>query len=115
MERRASDREGRTETGDEAIKVFPDIGQHIDADWPASDLFATVVHELRAPLTVIKGQTQLALRYVGQDPARERAAMDTALAQVDRMTRLISELLDQSRLTSNTLSLTVVAFDLADV
>ena len=115
MERRASDREARTEPGDEAIKVFPDIGQHIDADWPATDLFATVVHELRAPLTVIKGQTQLALRYVGQDPARERAAMDTALAQVDRMTRLISELLDQSRLTSNTLSLTVVAFDLADV
>jgi nitrogen-specific signal transduction histidine kinase len=100
------------DVGNEAIKVFPDIGQHLVADWPAADLFATVVHELRAPLTVMRGQTQLARRYVGQDPARERGAIDTALAQMDRMARLISELLNQSRLSSNALSLNVVAFDL---
>ena len=98
---------------DEAIKVFPDIGQHLVSDWPAADLFATVVHELRAPLTVMRGQAQLARRYVGQDPVRERAAIDTALAQMDRMARLITELLNQSRLSSNALSLNVVAFDLA--
>jgi signal transduction histidine kinase len=43
-----------------AISVFPDIGQHLVADWRATDLFATVVHELRTPLTVMRGQTQLA-------------------------------------------------------
>jgi len=102
-----------SEPADEAIKVFPDIGQHLVADWPATDLFSTVVHELRAPLTVMRGQTQLARRYIGQHPARERAAIDTALAQMDRMARLISELLNQSRLSSNALSLNVVAFDLA--
>jgi signal transduction histidine kinase len=100
---------------DEAIRVFPDIGQHLVGDWPASDLFATVVHELRAPLTVIRGQTQLARRYIGQDPARERGAIDSALAQIDRMARLISELLNESRLSSNALSLNVVAFDLVAV
>jgi CheY-like chemotaxis protein len=103
-----------SEAGDEAIKVFPDIGQHLVADWPATDLFATVVHELRAPLTVMRGQTQLARRYIGQDSARERSAIDSALAQMDRMARLISELLNQSRLSSNALSLNVVAFDLVD-
>ena len=99
---------------DEAISVFPDIGQHLLADWPAADLFATVVHELRAPLTVMRGQTQLARRYIGQDPARERGAIDSALAQMDRMARLIAELLNQSRLSSNALSLNVVAFDLVE-
>jgi CheY-like chemotaxis protein len=98
----------------EAISVFPDIGQHLVADWPSADLFATVVHELRAPLTVMRGQTQLARRYIGQDPARERGAIDSALAQMDRMARLISELLNQSRLASNALSLNVMAFDLVD-
>src|SRR5205085_4533671 len=49
----------------------------------------------------------------GQDSALERGAIDSAIAQVDRMARLITELLSQSRLSSNTLSLTVVAFDLA--
>jgi signal transduction histidine kinase len=99
---------------DEAISVFPDIGQHLVADWPAADLFATVVHELRAPLTVMRGQTQLARRYIGQDTARERGAIDSALAQMDRMARLISELLNQSRISSNALSLNVVAFDLVE-
>ena len=114
MERPASaQHEVPSEGADEAIKVFPDIGQHLVADWPAADLFATVVHELRAPLTVMRGQTQLARRYVGQDAARERGAIDSALAQMDRMARLISELLNQSRLSSNALSLNVVAFDLA--
>jgi signal transduction histidine kinase len=103
-----------TESIDEAITVFPDIGQHLAADWPATDLFATVVHELRAPLTVMRGQAQLARRYIGQDPARERGAIDSALAQMDRMARMISELLNQSRLSSNAMSLNVVAFDLAE-
>jgi len=109
-----ADQNVASEAGDEAIKVFPDIGQHLVADWPATDLFATVVHELRAPLTVMRGQTQLARRYIGRDPARERGAIDTALAQMDRMARLISELLNQSRLSSNALSLNVVVFDLVD-
>jgi signal transduction histidine kinase len=101
-----------TPSEDEGIKVFPDIGQHLDGDWAASDLFATVVHELRAPLTVMRGQTQLARRHIGQNPARERDAIDRALDQMDRMARLISELLNQSRLSSNALTLNVVAFDL---
>ncbi len=95
-----------------AITVFPDVGRLV-ADWPETDLFGTIVHELRGPLTVIRGQVQLARRQVGRDPERERAAMDSAIAQVDRMGQLITELLDHARLASNGLSLNVVAFDLA--
>jgi CheY-like chemotaxis protein len=109
------EQDSRTPTADdEAIKVFPDIGQHLAADGPATDLFATVVHELRTPLTVMRGQTQLARRYIGQDPAREREAIDCAIGQMDRMARMISQLLNQSRLSSNALSLNVVTFDLVD-
>lgn len=96
----------------EAITVFPDIGQHLVTDWPATDLLATVVHELRAPLTVMRGQAQLARRYLDQKPERAIGAIDSAIVQMDRMARLISELLNQSRLSSNALSLNVVAFDL---
>ena len=94
------------------ISVFPNITQQIVTAWPPTDLFAMVVHELRTPLSVIKGQTQLALRSIEHDPTRTRRAMETALQQTDRMARLIADLLDQSRLSSNALSLKVVAFDL---
>jgi signal transduction histidine kinase len=110
--REGDDSTNASDEAAEAITVFPDIGQQIVADWPSTDLFATVVHELRAPLTVMRGQTQLARRYIGQDPARERGAIDSAIAQMDRMARLISDLLNQSRLSSNALSLKVFRFDL---
>jgi signal transduction histidine kinase len=98
----------------EAITVFPDIAQ-ISPNWPEADLLELVVHELRAPLTVIRGQAQLARRHVGKDPAKERAALDTAIVQMDRMAVMITELLDHARLASGGLSLKVVAFDLAVV
>jgi signal transduction histidine kinase len=97
----------------EAITVFPDVGQLV-SDWPETDLFSMVVHELRAPLTVMRGQVQLARRRIGQDPERLCAPIDLALAQMDRMAALISELLDHARLASNGLSLKVALFDLGD-
>lgn len=95
----------------EAITVFPAVGQ-IGPDWPDTDLIGMVVHELRAPLTVIRGQAQLARRHIGRNPDKERAALDTAIEQTDRMAAMITELLDHARLSSNGLSLKVVAFDL---
>ena len=97
-----------------AISVFPDVSKLV-ADWPETDLFGTIVHELRAPLTVIRGQVQLARRQVGRDADRSTVAMDSAIAQVDRMDALITQLLDHARLVSNGLSLDMVEFDLADV
>ena len=93
------------------IGVFPDIGR-LAPDWPETDLFRTVVHELRGPLTVIRGQLQLARRRIGQDPERERHAVDGALAQVDRMDHLITDLLDEASVASNSLSMSIVEFDL---
>jgi signal transduction histidine kinase len=94
------------------IILFPNLGPAAASDAPEAHLFDTVVHELRQPLTVIRGQLQLGLRHVGADPVRERAAIDAAIAQVDRMSRLLADLLDSVRLASNGLSLNLVAFDL---
>jgi signal transduction histidine kinase len=99
-------------TPNQVITVFPDVGR-LAADWPATDRLEVIVHELRAPLTVIRGQVQRARRHIGQDPAKERESIDIALAQTDRMAQLITELLDHSRLVSNGLSLKIVTFDLA--
>jgi signal transduction histidine kinase len=97
----------------EAVSVYPDLTGEFAADRGRADFVSSAVHELRAPLTVIRGQMQLARRRIGLDPVSERIAMDLAMAQVDRMTRMIDEVLVHSRLTSNALALDVIAFDLA--
>ena len=116
VERSPAARETAQDATDTArpMAVFPDIGR-LAPDWPDTDLFRTVVHELRGPLTVIRGNLQLARRRIGLDPERERNAVDGALAQVDRMDRLISDLLDEASVSSNSLSMQIVDFDLVAV
>jgi two-component system phosphate regulon sensor histidine kinase PhoR len=82
---------------------------------PAMDLLATTVHELRSPLTSISGQVQLARRFVERDPAREREALNLALAQVTRMDRLLDELVDLSSVTAAAVTLEHIFFDVRDV
>lgn len=66
------------------------------------DQFMTIAaHELRTPLTALKGNVQLAGRGLrrGDDLDRIAAMIGRASGQVDRLTKLISDLLDVSRLT----------------
>lgn len=78
-----------------------------------TDLFAMIVHELRQPLTVIRGQVQSARRHIGEDPAAQRLAMDRVIAQVDRMNILMAQLLDHARLATDHFILDVTMLDLA--
>ena len=102
---------------DAAVKVvlLPALIEQIPATADDADLFATVVHELRQPLTVIRGQLQLGLRHVGTDETRERVAIDLAIEQVDRMGRLLGEMLDPANVISNGLSVHVGVVDLVAV
>ncbi len=99
----------------EAISVFPDLTGRFAAEAGRGDLLASAVHELRAPLTVLRGQMQLARRRIARDPVRGGMALDLAIAQVDRMARTIDEIIEQSRLAANALALDVVPFDLNDL
>jgi signal transduction histidine kinase len=80
---------------------------------PQSDLTGMIVHELRQPLTVIRGQVQLALRHLG-DLERGRLAMDQVLTQVDRMEDLVDQLLEDAQVASKDFSINVTLLDLVD-
>ena len=82
-------------------------------DWGRAELFGMAVHELRSPLTTISGQIQRARRLLTLDQARAAEALDRALAQVARMSRLMTDVLEPARLGTNALTLTVTTLDLA--
>ena len=63
-------------------------------------------HELRTPVTSIKGYTQLAKTLIREnDLVTSEEYLDTALDQIDRMSRLILELLDVSRIETGRLEI----------
>jgi signal transduction histidine kinase/CHASE3 domain sensor protein len=63
-------------------------------------------HELRTPVTSIKGYTQLAKTLIREnDLSTSEEYLDIALDQIDRMSRLIVELLDVSRIETGRLEI----------
>jgi len=62
------------------------------------DFFAAVTHDLRNPLTVIRGQSQRLLRRHGEDA--DAAPLSAILTQTDRLNRMVTSLLDVARFQS---------------
>jgi two-component system sensor histidine kinase KdpD len=79
-------------------------------------LLRSVTHDLRTPLTSIKGCVSV-LRQPGVNVTRSEHAelLETIESQTDRLTRLVSNLLDASRLASGRLVLHPQPQDLAEI
>lgn len=76
------------------------------ADRERSDLVATVAHELRSPLTGIKGFTSTLLTKWDKFSEEQRQLMlETVDSDADRLSRLITELLDAARIDAGRLTL----------
>ena len=70
------------------------------------EIVSTVSHELRSPLTSVKGYTSLLLnRWERLTDDQKRMMLEQVNHDADRVTRLITELLDISRLESGRLVL----------
>ncbi|RZS89350.1 phospho-acceptor domain-containing protein [Motilibacter rhizosphaerae] len=79
-----------------------------------AELVSTVAHELRSPLTSVKGFTATLLkRWDRFSDEQKRLMLETVEADADRVTRLITELLDTARIDSGRLAVNRVPVDLA--
>ncbi|HEV7887360.1 MAG TPA: HAMP domain-containing sensor histidine kinase [Acidimicrobiales bacterium] len=77
------------------------------------EIVSTVSHELRSPLTSVKGYTSLLLnRWDRLKDDQKRMMLEQVNHDADRVTRLITELLDISRLESGRLMLRRQMIDL---
>lgn len=100
-----------------AISVFQDISDLKELDRLKDEFMSIASHELRTPLTNMRAAAQLVLRRVksGEYPKQEIALINTIMQQSDRMTRLVEELLDVSRLQSGRFQIHAERFDLAQL
>jgi PAS domain S-box-containing protein len=101
---------GRYERDDDgnllgAVLVLRD-GARRRAPAEGIEVISTVSHELRSPLTSVKGYTSLLLnRWDRLGDEQKRMMLEQVHHDADRVTRLVTELLDISRLESGRLVL----------
>jgi PAS domain S-box-containing protein len=117
-------------TVDGVVTFAVDVTEHVEArrqvealaaelrqSVRARDEFLSIAsHELKTPLTPILLQAQLLRRHARQgraDPAELEERLDTMERNIERMTELLNQLLDVSRITADRLGLSTAEVDLA--
>ncbi len=65
-----------------------------------TNFVSTVSHELRTPLTTIKAFVELLLMKQGMPEEQKMRLMSTINAETDRLSRLVTDLLDLARIES---------------
>jgi len=94
------------------VVAFRDTRARERADRDRADLISTVAHEIRSPLTTVKGFTSTLLAKWDRLTEEQKLAMMQAVnADADRVTRLLSDLLDASRIDAGRLRLRVQVVD----
>jgi signal transduction histidine kinase len=103
------------------VRVFCDLwvrGERLHKQAAQSEMkdvfLASVAHEMRTPLAAAKAQAQLALHQLAQSGCEQPSASALQLIsrQIDKVARLVSDLLDVNRLEAGVLQLTRGEVDL---
>jgi PAS domain S-box-containing protein len=96
------------------IAVIRDITALRELEQAKSDFVSTVSHELRTPMTSIKAYTAtLRRRDVDFDEDTRQEFLQVIEEETDRLTRLVSDILDVSRIESGRMELKKRDFDVS--
>jgi PAS domain S-box-containing protein len=98
------------------VSIFRDITHLIEVDRLKSEFVATVSHELRTPMTSIKGYVDILLMGVAGDLSQQQMRFLNVVQQnTERLTILVNDLLDLSRIEAGQVSLTFEPLDLREL
>ncbi len=86
------------------VTVLRDVTREKEIDRMKSDFISIVSHELRAPLANIKNAVSI-IELAGEVNEDQREFLSIAMEDIDRLSRLINELLDISRIDSGKMEL----------
>ena len=100
--------------GEGVVWTIRDVSERARVERAKSDFVATASHELRSPLTSIKGFVELLARS-DHLQSRDREFVDVILRSTDRLVDLVADLLDVARLEAGRMEVRPRPTDLPEV
>jgi PAS domain S-box-containing protein len=95
------------------VAVLRDISKDVELNQAKSEFVSSVSHELRIPMTSIKGYTDLLLmEAAGALNEQQIVFMQTIQNNADRLTVLVNDLLDISRIETGRMELKLLEVDM---
>jgi PAS domain S-box-containing protein len=96
--------------------VYHDISREKSIDRMKSEFIAVASHELRTPMTSIKGSVDLILSgFAGEMTSDAHELLEIAQKSCDRLIRLINDILDLAKIEAGQVKLNLVPMDLTEV
>jgi signal transduction histidine kinase len=98
------------------VAVVRDITQERKVDQMKSDFVANVAHEIRSPMAPMKDAVALVMDgSAGPVNEKQKRFLEIVDSNLTRLTRLINELLDLSRIEAGRMSLNMEKVDLSEL
>jgi signal transduction histidine kinase len=98
------------------VSIFRDITHEVEVDRLKSEFVATVSHELRTPMTSIKGYVDILLMgAAGAMNENQTHFLEIVRSNTERLSILVNDLLDISRIEAGRVSLSMQAVDLREL
>jgi PAS domain S-box-containing protein len=98
------------------VAALRDISREAEVERLKNEFISTVSHELRTPMTSIKGYTDLLfLGMAGGLTDAQRNFLKIIKSNADRLTALVNDILDISRIETGRMRLTIGALDLGQI
>lgn len=99
-----------------AIQIFRDITKEIEVDRMKTEFISLASHELRTPLTVIREGVSLVIdEILGPTTDDQRSFLAMVLKDIDRLGRIINNLLDVSKIEAGKVGLKRAFVNLVDI
>ncbi|MCS7243137.1 MAG: ATP-binding protein, partial [Candidatus Calescibacterium sp.] len=96
--------------------VLKDVTEQKNLEKEKDDFVATISHDIKTPLTTMKGYLSALLRYPDKiTPDQRDSYLRVINSEIDRINRMLNNLMDLRKLEGNILKINPVKFDIIKV
>ncbi len=79
------------------------------------ELIASISHDLRTPLTIIRGYAESIRDITGDKPELREGQLNTIIDETDRLSKMVNSVLEYARLSQDALKLNIVQYNMGDM